>query len=120
MENLKRIEEISAYPPMKFIDEDQFRNEKNRVRNNITLSCCYEYTEKWAQLMQKRISDGYKLKNIYKETSDEVDCLYGYVTGPMYSDIKLLMMRHWINGNELLRLFKKDQLSIWNPLRWFI
>ncbi len=66
----------------------------------------YRFAERWADLMEKQISKGKKLKDIAEETSSEAD--NEGITGFMYGAAVNVLSRTWKHGEELRRWHNID------------
>jgi len=96
---------------MKIIDKDKYQDWKDRNTDPYG-NACFEYAEKWAELMEERIADGEKIVNIANETSKIADEEFG-VTGFMYGMAVSILAYCWEHG-ETLRQWHNLDVQIGN------
>jgi len=65
-----------------------------------------DYTEAWAELMERKIQAGEQLSNIAKESSHEADT--DGITGFMYGCAVKALAYFWEHGEDLRRWHNKD------------
>lgn len=58
-----------------------------------------DYTERWANLMEEKLSEGFALKDIAQSTSREANT--DGITGFMYGCAVRILSDVWVNGEEL-------------------
>jgi hypothetical protein len=66
----------------------------------------FRYAEKWANLMEEKISAGEELKNIADKTSHEADT--EGITGYMYGAAVSILAQCWEHGEELRKWHNKE------------
>lgn len=66
---------------------------------------CFTFAETWANLMEKKVTEGMKVKDVAEVTSHEADT--EGITGFMFSAAASILCHCWIHGDEL----KKWRLS---------
>lgn len=59
----------------------------------------FQYAEKWADLMEKKIDEGAEVKDIAKKSSHEADT--EGITGYMYGASVSILSQCWEHGEEL-------------------
>jgi len=64
------------------------------------------YAEKWADLMEKKMSEGKELKDIWKKASHDAD--EDGITGFMYGMAVQILNDTWKHGEELRKLHNLD------------
>lgn len=62
---------------------------------------CFNYAERWANLMEKAISKGKKLGDVAEDLSHKADT--SGITGFMYGMAVSILSQCWIRGEELRR-----------------
>lgn len=62
---------------------------------------CFNYAERWANLMEKKISRGEKLEDVATSTSHEADT--SGITGFMYGMAVSILSQCWKYGEQLRR-----------------
>lgn len=67
---------------------------------------CVVYSEQWAELMEKKMSEGATLKDIAKDASHEADT--DGITGFMYGAAVSMLSGVWKHGDELRRWHNLD------------
>ena len=70
------------------------------------LQCTVSYAERWANLMECKIEQGYILADIAKDTSHEANTKN--ITGNMYGMAVVLLVDHWVHGEELRKWHNKE------------
>lgn len=87
---------------MQIIPEKQVEYKVYTAKNSDPYShAVVTYTERWAELMEKAISDGEKLEDIAENLSREADT--EGITGFMYGCAVSALASFWIHGNRLRR-----------------
>lgn len=67
---------------------------------------CYTYAQRWAEMMEKYIENGHKLKDVAHVLSHEAD--EEGVTGFMYGCAVNILSSVWIHGEELRKWHNLD------------
>lgn len=62
-------------------------------------AACFEYAERWADLMEQEIKNGKTLKDFAEETSQKADT--EGITGFMYGVAVKILSEAWIHGEDL-------------------
>ena len=60
---------------------------------------CFRYAEAWANLMEKEIAKGRKLKDVAKQASHTANTTG--ITGFMYGMAVSILSHEWVHGEEL-------------------
>ena len=66
----------------------------------------FAYAERWANLMETRMSDGSRLEDIAQQASHDADT--DGITGFMYGAAVATLSKTWAHGEELRRWHNKD------------
>ena len=83
---------------MKIKDKDGW--EEGRKNNEDGYGkAIYDYAERWANLMEEKIANGEKIKDIAQATSCEADT--EGITGFMYGAAVSVLSQTWEHGEEL-------------------
>lgn len=90
---------------MKFSDE-AFWNEGKANNTDFYGAGVYAYAEAWANLMEKKMSEGKKLEDIAKHASHEADTMG--ITGFMYGCAVSILSKCWEHGEALRRWHNLD------------
>ena len=69
-------------------------------------SAVFRYAERWANLMEEKITEGYKLEDIAESTSHQAD-IEG-ITGFMYGAAVSILSQCWQYGEELRKWHNKQ------------
>lgn len=70
-------------------------------------AACFEYAERWADLIEAHLSLGDTLESVAKATSHEADKGIG-ITGFMYGMAVSILSHCWIHGEALRRWHNLD------------
>lgn len=66
---------------------------------------CFNFAERWANVMEKKMAKGEKLENIAKQTSYDVA---DGITGFMYGMAVSILSKCWIHGEQLRKWHNLD------------
>ena len=91
---------------MKLRDEKTWKKYVEVNRDDPYGRRCVTYAEEWAELMERKISEGAKLEDIAKSTSHEADT--DGITGFMYGMAVSMLSRCWQDGERLRRWHNID------------
>lgn len=67
---------------------------------------CITYAARWANLMEKAISEGHKLEDVAKKASHDAD--EEGITGFMYGCTVTMLAQVWVHGEQLRRWHNLD------------
>lgn len=62
-------------------------------------SCIFRYSERWADLMERELENGVRIKDVAEKLSHEADT--EGITGFMYGVSVNILSQCWIHGEEL-------------------
>ena len=85
---------------MKLKDAEAW-NEAVRINTDPYSACCVRYAERWADLMEQRMSEGATIGDIADKTSHEADT--EGITGFMYGCAVSMLAKCWEHGEDLRR-----------------
>jgi len=102
--NQKEVD-VNQLPKFKCRDLDGW---KKCVKNNLDPygRACIVYSEQWAELMEKKMSEGATLGDIAKDASHEADT--DGITGFMYGAAVSTLSQVWKYGDDLRRWHNLD------------
>lgn len=83
---------------MKVKDFKKYEEYKNNNTDGYSL-CIFRYTERWANMMEKEIKNGAKVKDIAKKLSHDADT--EGITGDMYEVSVSILSQYWEYGEDL-------------------
>lgn len=84
---------------MKVKDKDSFEKDKDSFSWDLYSMKIVEFAERWAYMMEVKISEGCKLEDIAGELFYDVDI--DGVTSQMYDIAVVFLVKHWIYGEDL-------------------
>jgi len=80
--------------------EDEYKDWYNKNSDPYERAC-FDYAERWANFMEKALSEGQKLEDVAEELSHKAD--EEGITGFMYGVAVSILSAVWIHGEELRR-----------------
>jgi len=80
--------------------EDEYKEWRNKNTDSYGRAC-FDYAERWADLMEKEMAAGEKLEDIAKQTSHEANT--EGITGFMYGAAVGILAEAWVYGEALRR-----------------
>ena len=91
---------------MQTIDQPKYDDWKAKQNGDPYGLECFNYAERWANLMEAKISDGMEIKDIAKDTSHEADT--SGITGFMYGMAVSILAQCWKHGEQLRQWHNLD------------
>jgi hypothetical protein len=90
---------------MKVKDLKVYKNWKTK-NTDAYGACIFRYAERWADMMEEKIKDGEKIKDIADKLSHEADT--EGITGYMYGASVSILAQCWEYGEELRKWHNKE------------
>ena len=91
---------------MKLIDKKVYKEWKANQGDDAYGLECFNYAERWANLMEKSIKDGEKIEDIADSTSHEADTTI--ISGFMYGAAVSILSKCWVHGETLRQWHNLD------------
>lgn len=85
---------------MKVLNTEVYEKDKKECNEDYYSRSVVIFAERWADLMEKELGEGSKIKDIALDLSHKADTVG--ISGFMYNMAIVFLSKHWVYGKELV------------------